>query len=76
MKTNDLSGMGWSQCTSKGSEIAQLRVWMKLPLRAKLEALEALSELSLRFLEQRKKAGLPYIDPYTGEAVRPVKAQG
>lgn len=76
MKTNDPSGMGWSQCTSKGSEIAQLRVWMKLPLRAKLEALEALSELSLRFLEQRKKAGLPYIDPYTGEAVRPAKAQG
>lgn len=76
MKTNDPSGMGWSQCTSKGSEIAQLRVWMKLPLRAKLEALEALSELSLRFLEQRKKAGLPYIDPYTGEAVPPAKAQG
>lgn len=76
MKINDPAGMGWSQCTSKGSEIAQLRVWMKLPLRAKLEALETLSDLSRGFLEQRRKAGLPYIDPYTGQVVRSVKRAG
>lgn len=76
MKINDPTGMGWSQCTSKGSETAQLRVWMKLSFRAKLEALETLGDLSRSFLEQRQKAGLPYIDPYTGRVVRPSKEQG
>jgi hypothetical protein len=70
MKTFDPAGMGWEQCTASGSEIAQLRVWMGLSLREKLEATERLSELSSKFIAQRKKAGLPYIDPYTGEAVR------
>ncbi len=76
MKINDPAGMGWSQCTSKGSETAQLRVWMKLSLREKLEALETLGDLSRSFLAQRQKAGLPYIDPHTGKAVRPAKEPG
>jgi len=61
--------MGWDQCTAEGSEIAQLRVWMGLTWREKLEATERMSELALKFLAYRKKAGLPYIDPYTGEVV-------
>ncbi len=31
--------------------------------------LYALGELASKFLAQRKKAGLPYIDPYTGEVI-------
>ncbi len=41
---------------------------MGFSLREKLEVTERLSELSSKFIAQRKKAGLPYIDPYTGEA--------
>lgn len=71
MKVNDPSSMGWSQCTAEGSEIAQLRVWAGLPIRAKLEAAEELGSLARRFLDRRKTKGLPYIDPLTGKAVRP-----
>jgi hypothetical protein len=63
--------MGWEQCTPEGSELAQLRVWSALPLHRKLEALDEMCELSRRFLEQRRRLGLPYIDPVTGEVVNP-----
>ncbi|MDD5200357.1 MAG: hypothetical protein PHC88_11215 [Terrimicrobiaceae bacterium] len=71
-RVNDPVGMGWSQCTSEGSELAELRVWTRLPLRRKLEAVEAMCDLARHFLEYRKKNGLPYIDPRTDELVRPV----
>jgi hypothetical protein len=71
VQVNDPAGMGWSQCTSEGSELAELVVWSRLPLREKLEALEEMCDLARQFLEYRKKNGLPYIDPYTDQLVRP-----
>ena len=59
----------WSLCTFEGSESEQLRRWSELPLRAKLEALDEMSAHALRTLENRRKAGLPYIDPDTGDLV-------
>lgn len=59
----------WSLCTYEGAEREQLRRWSQLPLRAKLEALDEMSEFALRTLANRRKAGLSYIDPDTGEPV-------
>ncbi len=59
----------WSLCTFEGAEREQLRRWSLLPMRAKLEALDEMSEFALRTLENRRKAGLPYIDPDTGDPV-------
>ena len=49
----------------------QHRAFLALSFREKMEALEGLCDLSLRLLENRHRRGLPYIDPYTGEVVRP-----
>jgi hypothetical protein len=69
MKVNDPAGMSWSQGTARGSAEAELRVWTRLSLRQKLEAAEALSDLSRRFAAVRRKQGLPCIDPVTGEVL-------
>ena len=45
--------------------------FQSLSFRRKLEALDEMCELSRRFLEQRRRLGLPYIDPVTGEVVNP-----
>ena len=60
----------WESCTFEGSEREQLRVWSGLPLRQKLLALEEMGEMAARMLEWHKAAGLPYIDPDTGELVK------
>ena len=60
----------WESCTFEGSEREQLRVWIRLPLRRKLMALEEMGELAGRMLEWRKVRGLPYIDPATGDLVK------
>jgi hypothetical protein len=49
----------------------QLRVWSRLSLRQKLEALDEMCDHARRTIFSRKKRGLPYIDPFTGEAVSP-----
>ena len=67
----DDSSIDWSACTFEGAEREQLRVWSRLPLRRKLEALEEMCDHARRTLEERKRRGLPYIDPFTGEAVHP-----
>jgi hypothetical protein len=40
-------------------------------LRRKLEALEEMCDHARRTLASRQRRGLPYIDPFTGEAVVP-----
>jgi hypothetical protein len=60
----------WSLCTYAGAEREQLRRWSKLPLRAKLAAVEEMGDLAERFLTERRARGLPYFDPQTGELVR------
>lgn len=61
--TRDPSGMGWKQCTSQGSEEAQLRVWMKLSIREKLAAVEEMAEISRSVIRSRQRRGLPCIEP-------------
>jgi hypothetical protein len=61
----------WSSATFAGAEREQLRVWSRLPLRRKLEALEEMCEHARRTLASRRDRGLPYIEPFTGEAVGP-----
>ena len=66
----------WSRCTFEGSEREQLRVWSRLPLRRKLEALDEMCALARRTIEGRRRRGQPYFDPYTGELVRPSSPVG
>ncbi len=63
----------WSLCTWEGARREQHRRYNQLSFRKKMESLEEMCDLGRRFLEIRKKKGLPYIDPYTGEVVRPGK---
>ncbi len=69
IETGDPAAMGWEQCTPEGSERAQLKVWMALPLRTKLEALEEMCDRSRRMIASRRERGLPYFDPETGNLV-------
>lgn len=71
IKTCNPSGMGWEQFSAGGSEEAQLRVWAGLSVRQKLEALEEMGEMAERVIAHRKRHGLPYFDPDTGELVHP-----
>lgn len=66
----------WSLTTWKGSRRSQHQAHLALSLRQKLEIVEQMCDRNRESMARRKKAGLPYIDPYTGEAVRPAKAQG
>ena len=61
----------WSLCTYAGAEQEQLRRWIALSLRAKLLAVEEMSDLAQRFITSRKSRGLPDFDPHTGELVKP-----
>ncbi|MGH8048536.1 MAG: hypothetical protein ACREKL_14950 [Chthoniobacterales bacterium] len=71
MSINDPASMGWSQCTSEGSAEAELRVWMRLSLREKLEAAEALGDLARCFIAERTRRGLPCMNPATGDIAIP-----
>ena len=57
--------------TGKGSRLQQHREFYALPFRRKLEIIEEMENFGRKTLEWRKSRGLPYIDPETGEAVRP-----
>ena len=61
----------WESCTPEGWEREQFRVWSRLPLRRKSMALEEMGDLAGGMLAWRKAPGLPYIDPTTGEAMKP-----
>jgi len=73
IKTCNPSGMGWEEFSPEGSVLAEVIVWSGVSIRQKLEALEELCDMGRRSIENRKRLGLPYIDPDTGEAVRPAR---
>lgn len=59
----------WSLTTWEGSRRATLRDWMKLTLTEKWTAVEEMADFARATVESRRRLGLPYIDPYTGERV-------
>ncbi|MBA3963344.1 MAG: hypothetical protein H0X40_15785 [Chthoniobacterales bacterium] len=59
----------WSLTTWEGSRRAALRDWMKLTLTEKWTAVEEMADFARATIESRRRLGLPYIDPYTGERV-------
>jgi hypothetical protein len=74
MSAKPEQSIDWSQTTWKGHRLQQHREFHALSFRRKLEVLEEMCEQGLKMLESRRKAGLPYIDPFTGEVVRPERA--
>ena len=62
----------WESGSFAGAGREQLKVWSRLPLRRKLEALEQMCDHARRTIASRQRQGLPYIDPFTGRAVKPV----
>ncbi len=59
----------WSLTTWEGSRRATLRDWMKLSLTEKWAAVEEMADFARATIDWRRRQGLPYIDPYTGEGV-------
>lgn len=68
-------GVDWSVCTWKGSRLAQHRAFLGLSFREKMVALEGAADLSRQLLENCRREGRPYRDPYTGEIVRPARPE-
>ena len=64
------SEIDWSSGTFEGARLEQLRQWCQLTLRERLEAMEELGELARFSIEEKRRRGLPYFDPYTDELVR------
>ena len=67
----NLDKIDWSLTTWEGSRRAQLRDAMKLTLTEKWQAVEEMADWVRATMADRHSRGLPYIDPYTGERVRP-----
>lgn len=67
----DEDGIDWSLCTWKGSRREQHRSYLALPFRRKLELLEEMCDHVRWTMENRRRQGLPYVDPHTGKIVRP-----
>lgn len=63
------TSIDWSLCTWKGSRRRQHEEFYALPFRRKLEIAEELSAFTQATLESRRRKGLPYFDPATGELV-------
>ncbi len=61
--------LDWSLTTWKGSRRRQHQEFCAIPFSRKLEIIEEMNRNSLAMLEERRKRGLPYIDPYTGAVV-------
>ena len=59
----------WTLTSWEGSRRAVLRDWMKLTLTEKWQAAQEMADLGRATLNQRRRRGLPYIDPDTGEHV-------
>lgn len=68
------AGVDWSLTTWKGSRLEQHRAFLALPFRRKLELVEEMCDRVRFIAESRRRQGLPYRDPYTGEIVRPEAA--
>ncbi len=67
----NLETIDWSLCTPEGQELDELRRWSALPLMSKLYALEEMCDQARAVVAGCHRAGRPYIDPFTGEAVLP-----
>lgn len=63
----------WRSGTWEGARREQLLRWRTLSLKEKLDALDALNDLGRSLIDSRKRRGLPYIDPDSGERVLPEK---
>ena len=63
--------LDWSPTTWKGSRLRQHRDFRALPFRRKLELLEEMCDSARQIMEQRKRQGLSYLDPLTGEVIHP-----
>ncbi|MGB0369895.1 MAG: hypothetical protein ACPGN3_00995 [Opitutales bacterium] len=61
----------WSGCTFSGAELNNLIDWQKLSFDQKLKANEDLNALFDEAVERKKKSGDAYIDPNTGNLVKP-----
>ncbi len=63
----------WTACTFDGARLQNHRQFQALSFGEKLAVIEGMNEVAVRLLEHRKRQGLPYLDPYTGELVRRAK---
>ena len=61
----------WSLTTWEGSHRAELRDAMSMSLLEKLNAVEDMCIWAEKMIAQRRAKGLPYIDPETGDLVKP-----
>lgn len=59
----------WNLTTWEGAERDQLRHGMALSLRQKLQALEQMCDHARATIAWRRRNGLPYYDPETGELI-------
>lgn len=69
MKPDPGREISWSLGTWEGAERDQLRHWVALSLREKLQALEQMCDHARPTIAWRRGKGLPYFDPETGELV-------
>ena len=69
--TPTLIGRG---CTFDGARLQNHRQFQALSFGEKLTVIEGMNEVAVRLLEHRKRRGLPYLDPYTGELIYPAKS--
>ena len=65
----------WRRCTFTGSELESLRAWQRLSFDEKLQANEEMNAFFDQVIQQRQKHGQPYIDPNTGQLVKPAEKQ-
>jgi hypothetical protein len=59
----------WDLSTWKGSRRKQHQDFHAIPFSRKLEIIEEMNESAREMIESRRKRGLPYVDPYTGEHI-------
>lgn len=67
--TEGAVNIDWSLTTWKGSRREQHQIYLALPFSRKLELNEEMCDWGRQVAEQRRKQGLPYFDPYTGELI-------
>ena len=70
MTTPDNARVDWSLTTWKGSRRRQHQEFWVIPFSRKLEIIEEMNRHALATIEERRRRGLPYIDPFTGKRVR------
>jgi uncharacterized protein YigA (DUF484 family) len=69
-KSADESAHG-PKMTFEAAEDNNLRAWRSLTLQERLLAAQDLADMYRHVIAERAARGLPYIDPATGEVVRP-----